>query len=234
MVSAKPLDLRIANSYRPNMPAINETTLPLIATVLAGFSVTIIAQVFIRSEAYLDGKSPNDLLITGLILLSLSVPCFLNTVSFSIWAQSYNYLNLSEESRDILLITEGWPTYIARLQKKWRLWHQTAIVMFYVGSLLFDIGTGLLLLNFIGRLATFLFYGVSALPLIYSLYLLIKKEPDINLEVPIPLDQLRRGQGTDENHTDVLQKQLLLAILMCLALLYSSERTRIESNGTRL
>lgn len=202
MGNSKSHDLRIQDNKRPNMPAINETTLPLIATILAGFSVTLIAQVFTRSEANLDGKSPNVWFIVSLIALALSVPLFLHAVSFSIWAQAYNYLDLSEDSRGILDITEDWRFYIARLQRKWRKWHHAAIVTFYGGALLFDLGTGILLWYFIGRLAMLLFYAVTVLPLFYPLFLLLNKEKEIDKNV----DKIKNAQAQQNPDQGQAQK----------------------------
>src|SRR5579863_5815692 len=135
----QPIDTRILDPARPNMPAITETTLPLLATVLAGFAVVAITQVFTRPEANLAGSSPNGWLITGLIVLSASVPLLLNSAIFAVWGQGYSYIHLTDDSKPVLHIKEEWVTYIARLHKKWQIWHWTAAVTFYAGSLIFDV-----------------------------------------------------------------------------------------------
>ena len=170
---------RLPNPDQPNKPEVSGTTFPLLATVLAGFAVTIVIQLFTRDEAKVNGHSPNWLFITGLTVLALSVPLFLHTAAFAMWSQTYNYAQLNEDSRIILNIQENWDTYIARLEKKWALWYNAAFWTFNASMFLFDAGSGILLWNFMGWPIAILFWIASVAPLIMTFILLPRKERSI-------------------------------------------------------
>jgi hypothetical protein len=144
----------------PNQPEITKTTLPLLTTVLAGFAMTIIVQLFIRNDAR-ETWPPHLGLFLGLMFLAVSVPLFMSATIYAIWGQQYTYHHLTQEVREILNIDldiKDLHKHGRELNAKWHMWHMAAITMFTVGVITFALGTGILLLTFIGIVTATLFF----------------------------------------------------------------------------
>jgi hypothetical protein len=164
----------MATPDQPNMPEITKTTLPLLSTVLAGFSMLIIVQLFIRPDANQFSSPPNYGLVVGLIVLTISVPAFIASSIFGVWGQAYNYQYLTKDVREVVPITEtgeALATYITHLKIKWQNWHKSATGAFACGTIALIGGTATLLWTFIGPLASLPFLGMIVLSLILGLWL---------------------------------------------------------------
>jgi hypothetical protein len=93
----------------PNYPEVSGTTLPLLATVLAGFAVTIIIQLTL-SPGGTGGLAV--LAEVSLVAFLLSLLAFLSATAFAVNAQANNYLpfvDLSDTTRQFMQIDDPEP-----------------------------------------------------------------------------------------------------------------------------
>lgn len=148
------------NLARPNQPEVTGTNLPLLSTVLAGFSLTIIATLFTRPDAHLADKTANHPLINALTFLAVAIPFYVSATVFAMWGQAYKYLDLTQDTRAAINIQEAADAYIFRVFRRWRMWHRAAISAFYLGTLCFLIGICILLKLFIGSPVQEWFIGI--------------------------------------------------------------------------
>ena len=156
---------RPLNPHRPNLLEVTGTTIPLLSTVLAGFVVTIITQLLTQSEASQAGT----LLHIGLTLLAISFPFFLAATSFAVWAQSYNYLILTSDVKELMNFdiskqqSQRWKDYLDASHTIWQKWYGSALIFYYIGLILFVVGVNFLFLRYIGKFAVISVYAVLSL-----------------------------------------------------------------------
>ena len=168
---------RPLNPHRPNLLEVTQTTLPLLSTVLAGFSVTIMVELITQPEA---GQTCG-LLNVGLTLLAVSVPLFLSSTIFSVWGQSYNYLILTPDVKEIMNFDlhdqSQWKNYLDASHTIWQKWHTSALILYYIGLLAFIAGIDLLLWKYIGKFSAISIPTILLLTTIFGfiLELLSKK-----------------------------------------------------------
>ena len=146
---------RPPNPHRPNLLEVTGTTMPLLSTVLAGFSVTIIVELLTQTEAGQCGTPLN----IGLTLLAISVPFFLSSTIFSVWGQSYNYLILTKDVKEIMNFTHSaqeWKNYLDASHTIWQKWHTSTILFYYIGLIIFISGIDLLIYKYVGNIPAIL------------------------------------------------------------------------------
>jgi hypothetical protein len=131
---------------KPNETESTKTTLPLLATVLAGFSVTIIAQLLIQPHIEQVWPITNYLLFLGLLLLAFAVLFLLASTVFAIFAQPHDFTVLSEKE-----LKQGDRAFLSRELALWKLYHRAAVNAFKLGVLAFAIGTVILYWNYLGN-----------------------------------------------------------------------------------
>jgi hypothetical protein len=122
--------------------------LPLLATVLAGFSASTVIALLLSTSVDVRGARANTPIQVALALLSVSVLVLLAATSFAVWGRAYDYGSLTKETREILKITaqgEALELYFLALHREWSFWHRAASVAYYLGVALFVVGKGLLL-----------------------------------------------------------------------------------------
>ena len=161
---------------RPNLPEITSTTLPLLATVLAGFAVTIIATLLTQPDVSKIWPLPNP--FWGLVLLAISAPFLLTSAFFGVRAQAYSYLNLTLDVQKFLKLddpTFNFHDYLERIYKKWLLWYGAADFAFFLGLLTFVGGTGFLLWNYIGLVGVLIFLTIIILAIGSGIWLQLKE-----------------------------------------------------------
>lgn len=133
----------------PNFPEVSGTSLPLLATVLAGFAVTIIVQLLLQPEVLEGPLTGVTVALIGFLLATL---CFLSSTVFAINAQASNYLgflDIGQEGARLLAI-EDRGDWIRRVERRWRVYHVAAIYSFYGGLLLLLVGINLVVWFFAG------------------------------------------------------------------------------------
>jgi hypothetical protein len=133
----------------PNYPEVSGSTLPLLATVLAGFAVTIIVQI-----ALAPGTS-NDLprrMLVGLAGFLLSTVLLLSSAVFAINAQANNYLpflDISERSAHWMQVSDT-GAWLHAMERRWRTYHVATLLTFYAGVVLVLISIGLTIWHYVG------------------------------------------------------------------------------------
>ncbi len=139
---------RPENRVPPIVPAVTTDSLPLLATVLAGFSASTVVALLLSTSVDVRGAQANAPVQLALALLSASVLVLLAATSFAVWGRAYDYRSLTKETREILKITaqgEALELYFLALHREWSFWHRAASVTYYLGLALFVVGKGLLL-----------------------------------------------------------------------------------------
>jgi hypothetical protein len=117
---------------QPNSPEVSGTSFPLLSTVLAGFSVTIAAQLILRPDASDD--MPLRVMI-ALVALLTSALLFLSSIGFALNAQANNYLpflELGETGRRLLDVKDH-TRWIIRIERRWKVFHTAAFATFAGG-----------------------------------------------------------------------------------------------------
>jgi hypothetical protein len=170
--------------YTPDMPnaqEVTKTALPLLSTVLAGFAVTISAQLAILPGASQGAVHPRHLLAAVVIILACSVPFFLAAATFAVWGQGYSYIILTGDNWVILGVDEKlrndtikWADYLNKCHRAWLCWHRAAINAYQLGLIVFCGGVVAFLNDLIGVLAGILFGVVASLCLIGGLVIASK------------------------------------------------------------
>jgi hypothetical protein len=163
---------RPLNPHRPNLWEVTGTTLPLMSTVLAGFCVTIIVQLLTQSEA----RQTGDLLHVGLTFLAVSIPLFLASTAFAVWEQSYNYLSLTSDVKELMNFDyasnqQEWKKYFDSSHTIWQKWHTSTLILYYLGSITFATGVDLLLWKYIGQFSAISFITIILLTTIFGFIL---------------------------------------------------------------
>lgn len=140
----------------PNFPEVSGTTLPLLATVLAGFAVTIIAQLVLSPES---GDSLSGIPLVALAAILLALLAFLSATAFAVNAQANNYLpfiDLSGEGKAFLDIDDP-AAWLRRIEQRWRVYHLATLIAFYSGVILLLGGINLMLWEFTSGTVALLF-----------------------------------------------------------------------------
>ena len=140
----------------PNYPEVSGTTLPLLATVLAGFAVTIIIQLTL-SPAGAGGLAV--LAEVSLVAFLLSLLAFLSATAFAVNAQANNYLpfiDSSDTTRQFMQIDDP-DAWLQRIERRWQVYHRATLFSFYGGVILLLGGVNLLLWEYAGTLVAVLF-----------------------------------------------------------------------------
>jgi hypothetical protein len=133
----------------PNFPEVSGTSFPVLATVLAGFAVTITVQILL-----LPG-STGDLswqVTVGLAAFLLSTLALLLATIFAINAQARNYLpflELGDAGRHLLNVDDV-TTWITRIERQWYIYHWAALCAFYSGIGLVLAGINLIIWEYAG------------------------------------------------------------------------------------
>lgn len=144
----------------PNYPEVSGTTLPLLATVLAGFAVTIIVQLT------LSPTGPGGLAMlaeVALIAFLLSLLAFLAATAFAVNAQANNYLpfiDLSDTTRQFMQIDDP-DAWLQRIERRWQVFHRATLFSFYAGVILLLGGVDLMLWEYAGTLVAVLFLATT-------------------------------------------------------------------------
>jgi hypothetical protein len=135
----------------PNLPEVSGTSFPLLATVLAGFAITIAVQLIIRTDA------ADDLavrLVSAIAVFLISTLLFITSIVFAVNAQAHNYLpfiDLGASAHRLLNVraddTAGW---IRVIHRRWEIFHVAALISFYGGILLLLAGVNLIVWEFVG------------------------------------------------------------------------------------
>jgi hypothetical protein len=135
---------------------ITGTNIPLLSTVLAGFAVTIIIELINDNKYYRD----ISFLCTknGLSLIAISIPLFLSSAVYATYGQSYNFLILTKDVKELMRFTddllctssEKWQEYLNTLYTIWQYWHRTSIAIYYAGMIFFIVGINIIFLIYIG------------------------------------------------------------------------------------
>jgi hypothetical protein len=135
---------------QPNSPEVSGTSFPLLSTVLAGFSVTIAAQLILRPDASED----MSLRVTvALVALLTSALLFLSSIGFALNAQANNYLpflELGETGRRLLAIDDH-ARWIIRIERRWKVFHTAAFATFAGGVALLLSALNLMVWVHVGR-----------------------------------------------------------------------------------
>jgi amino acid transporter len=140
----------------PNFPEVSGTTLPLLATVLAGFAVTIIIQLVLSPEG---ADSLPVLTEVALAAFLLALLAFLSATAFAVNAQANNYLpftDLSDTTRQFMQIDDP-DTWLQRVERRWHVYHLATLIAFYSGVILLLGGVNLILWEYAGTLIAALF-----------------------------------------------------------------------------
>lgn len=131
----------------PTMPEAVGTTMPLLATVLAGFALTVVLQLADGREADASKFEAGSVDWFMTLSFALSVPVLLLSAVFALWAQTYNYLSilsLDDTSRNVMDIpkpvqeaSKSNVEYYKTVQRRFDFWRKAATVAYYAGILLF-------------------------------------------------------------------------------------------------
>ena len=139
---------RLEHPVPPLVQAVTTDSLPLLATLLAGFPASTVIPLLLSTGVDILGAKANTAIQIALTLLSLSILAFLAATSFAVWGRAYDYRHLTKEAREILNITaqgEDLERYILTLHREWHFWHRAAAIAYSLGLLAFLLGKGLLL-----------------------------------------------------------------------------------------
>ena len=137
----------------PNVGQLTGTTVPLVATVLAGFSVGMLAQVaMLQKNAWTEGLYALLVWEIGLVIF---VPFLIASALMGAWGQSYDttsILALPDTLRAHLYegLRGDVKEYVEVMHDRWAFWHDRAIYMFYIGQAAFVVGTFGIVLSLIG------------------------------------------------------------------------------------
>jgi hypothetical protein len=176
---------------QPNGPEVSGTSFPLLATVLAGFAITIAVQLILQPA---DDASTR--VTIALVSFLLSTLLFLSSIGFALNAQANNFLpflDIGPTGRQLLHIDDR-SSWIRGMVKRWVVFHAAAMIAFYVGIALLLAGVNLIVWVFVN--------GWIALILLTAIL--------INLAVVIYLQQnaeqmgeaywdLERGEPSGDN-----------------------------------
>jgi hypothetical protein len=147
--------VRYSSEY-PNFPEVSGTSFPLLSTVLAGFSVTIIVQLMVRPD---PGEPLPAREVAALIAFLLAVLVLLASTTFSVNAQAHNYLpflDLGDAAARRLRI-DDLTDWLERLERRWYMFHVAALATFYAGVLLLLLGLNLVVWVYLGTGAAIIF-----------------------------------------------------------------------------
>ena len=154
---------------RPNLPAVTETSLPLIATVLMGFGVALVGigagKDFPTDKWFIETRE------LASILLGAGSVVFLLCVLLSIWAQSHNYFALNEHAMRYLRIRDedlDANTILSRYLRPWADFHFYAVMAYYMGLASLLIGSGILFWPF-SPVIGIIFWVTAAITIIIML-----------------------------------------------------------------
>jgi hypothetical protein len=140
----------------PNFPEVSGTSFPVLATVLAGFAVTIAVQLILRPDGA-DALPGRIVLAIGAFLLSTLALLF-STV-FAINAQARNYLpflDLSDAGRDLMNVGDL-TEWVIGIERQWYIYHWATLFAFYSGTILLLTGINLIVWVFIGAALAVMF-----------------------------------------------------------------------------
>lgn len=140
----------------PNFPEVSGTSFPVLATVLAGFAVTIAAQLILRPDAGAELPGRVVLAIGAFLLSTLAL---LFSTVFAINAQARNYLpflDLSESGRELMDV-DDLDRWIISIERKWYIYHWATLVAFYSGAALLLAGINLIVWVFVGAALAIMF-----------------------------------------------------------------------------
>jgi hypothetical protein len=151
--------------YRTNLREVSKTTLPLLSTVLAGFTITITLQFINRLS--------NIVVFIAAIFLSVSIILFLTSTIYAIWAQSYDYgAMLTPDMRDILKIKdEELDNYMGRVFRYWQFWHKATFYTFLIGVMALLISVILITWSLLSWILAVLGLIMLAMVILFSIYL---------------------------------------------------------------
>ena len=160
---------RQKNEY-PNFPEVSGTTLPLLATVLAGFAVTIILQILLSPDA--SGDIPRITLV-ALIAFLLSLLAFLSSTAFAVNAQANNYLpfiDMTDTGKKFLGVDQT-DTWLERIERRWHIYHMAGLIACYSGVVLLLAGVNLILWEYAGVVIASVFLVATLASLAVNLLL---------------------------------------------------------------
>jgi hypothetical protein len=169
-MASSPGQLPPSLSAFPNRQQITKTALPLLATVLAGFAVTVSAQVLYLTGVNAIQSPTHRATLIGLILITTSIPFLLASTIYSIWADASSYQHLNPDTLKVLgikytmeeLEVKG---YFTEQEHRWHRWYQSAVWSYYVGTALFVVGVCIDLANLLGPWALMLFIFATVISL---------------------------------------------------------------------
>jgi hypothetical protein len=140
--------IRRENPIPPLVQAVTTDSLPLLATLLAGFSASTVVALLLSTSIDVRGGEADAPIQIALALQSLSILALLAATSFAVWGRAYDYRHLTKEAREILNITaqgDELERYFLALHREWQFWHRAAAVAYCLGLTSFLLGKGLLL-----------------------------------------------------------------------------------------
>jgi hypothetical protein len=148
----------------PNFPEVSGTSFPVLATVLAGFAVTIAVQLILRPDGA-DALPGRIVLAIGAFLLSTLALLF-STV-FAINAQARNYLpflDLSDAGRNLMNVGDL-TEWVIGIERQWYIYHWATLFAFYSGVALLLAGLNLIVWVFVGPLLAAIFLAAVVMSL---------------------------------------------------------------------
>jgi hypothetical protein len=153
---------------QPNGPEVSGTSFPLLATVLAGFAITIAVQLILQPV----DDSPTRVTI-ALVSFLLSTLLFLSSIGFALNAQANNFLpflDIGPTGRQLLHVDDrsGW---IRGMVKRWVVFHAAAMISFYVGIALLLVGVNLIVWVFVGGWIALILLAAILINLAVVIYL---------------------------------------------------------------
>jgi hypothetical protein len=148
----------------PNFPEVSGTSFPVLATVLAGFAVTIAVQLILRPDPASD--LPGRVLVALGALLLATLLLLLSTV-FAINAQARNYLpflDMSDTTARRLSVADT-DVWLQHVERQWHVYHVETLSAFYGGVILLLASINLLVWIYVDSLLAVMFLMATLLSL---------------------------------------------------------------------
>lgn len=137
----------------PNMFEVVGTTIPLLATILAGFAVTVCVQVVPQDSVRLT-REPTGTAIGFTVLLTSAV-LFLASAFFAAWAQAHNSKAVDKvfeevHSEKFTKSSQDWEIYRLTRWAIFRVWYRATTIIFSTALVAFVVGLGLIFAKWVG------------------------------------------------------------------------------------